>query len=115
MTAVHSKIGGGPRRWIHCYIAPGYRTTGFSLSDSSMVGSALALAIQLQVGDLVTVGTGAAARCARITYVDANPVGVAWYWLELEQQAVPRNVLRVRLEHLRPGCDGAEGGGSTKS
>ena len=74
-----------------------------------MLGSALALAIQLQVGDLVTVGTGDAARCARIAYVDANPVGVAWYWLELEQQAVPRNILRVRLEHLRPGCDAPDG------
>jgi hypothetical protein len=72
-----------------------------------MVGSAMALAIQLQVGDLVTVGTGEAARCARITYVDSNPVGVAWYWLALEQQTVPRNILRVRLEHLRPGCDPA--------
>ena len=80
-----------------------------------MVGSAMALAIQLQVGDLVTVGTGEAARCARITYVDSNPVGVAWYWLALEQQTVPRNILRVRLEHLRPGCDAAGASGSTKS
>jgi len=71
----------------------------------SLAGATLALAPQLQVGALVTVGTGDAARCARITYVDANPVGVAWYWLEFEQQAVPRNILRVRLEHLRPGCD----------
>jgi len=80
-----------------------------------MLGATLALAMQLQVGELVTIGTGDAARCTRITYVDANPVGVAWYWPELEQQAVPRNILRVRLEHLRPGCDAAGASGSTKS
>ena len=57
-----------------------------------MASAAIALAMHLQVGALVTIGTGDAARCARITYVDANPVGVAWYWLELEQPTVPQHL-----------------------
>ena len=80
-----------------------------------MASAAIALAMQLQVGALVTIGTGDAARCARITYVDANPVGVAWYWLALEQPTVPRNILRVRLAQLQSGCGAATLGGGTKS
>jgi hypothetical protein len=80
-----------------------------------MAGAAIALAMQLQVGDLVTVGTEDAARCGRISYVDANPTGVAWYWLELEQPAEPRTVLRVRLEQLQQGCSAAVAGGGAKS
>ena len=43
-----------------------------------MASAAIALAMQRQVGALVKTGTGHAARCARITDVDANPAGVAW-------------------------------------
>jgi len=71
--------------------------------------------MQLQVGDLATIGTGDAARCGRVTYIDANPTGVAWYWLEPEPATVPRGVLRVRLEQLQPGCGAPVAGESTPS
>ena len=85
-----------------------------SCSHAAMAGAAIALGMQLQVGDLVTIGTGDAARCARVTYIDTNPTGVSWYWLEFEQATVPRSVVRVRLEQLQSGC-AAVAAGSTRS
>ena len=77
-----------------------------------MAIAVITLATQLEVGDQVTVGTGDAAQCGRISYIDANPAGVTWYWLEPDRPAVPRTVLRVRLEQLQRGCAAPAGGGA---
>lgn len=86
-----------------------------SASAALRAAAAIAMALQLQVGDLATIGAGDAARCGRVTYIDANPTGVSWYWLELEPATVPSSVVRSRLEQLQPGCGSAVGGGSTRS
>ena len=85
----------------------GSRGRARSRSKSLMAAAAVVLATQLQVGDRVTIGAGDTGQCARVTYIDANPTGVSWYWLELEQATVPRGILRVRIEQLKPGCGAA--------
>jgi hypothetical protein len=80
-----------------------------------LAGPAVAIGIHFEVGDLATIGTGDAAQCARVTYIDANPTGVSWYWLELERGPSPRSVFRLRLEQLQPGCGPAVAGGANTS
>lgn len=73
-----------------------------------MTATALALAVALQSGDLVTVANVTDRWCARVASIDAGPGGELYAWLTVVSLAYPHAVLRMPVRALVPGCTSPE-------